>query len=108
MISIMARSTTRSNQQPDTLMQDRTRQDRRNLLHRTAGPYIEVKSGAFGSSDERPLYLPSNSGAKADIPEPPPGAMNEICAATRVVHVAAIYSITSSASASNLSGIVRP
>jgi hypothetical protein len=28
-----------------------------NLLQRTAGPYIGVKSGVFGSSDERPLYL---------------------------------------------------
>jgi hypothetical protein len=32
-----------SNRRPDTLMQDRISQDRRNLLHRTAGPYIRVK-----------------------------------------------------------------
>jgi serine protease inhibitor len=33
---------TSSNQRPDTLMQDRTLPDQRNLLHRTAGPYIGV------------------------------------------------------------------
>jgi len=43
-ISMMARSTTRSNRRPDTLMQDRICQIDENLLHRTAGPYIRVKS----------------------------------------------------------------
>ena len=43
LISMMARSTTRSNQRPDTLMQDRSPPDRRNFLQRTAGPYIRVK-----------------------------------------------------------------
>src|SRR6267143_2742784 len=39
----MARSTTRSNQRPDTLMQDRSPPVRRNHLQRTAGPYIRFK-----------------------------------------------------------------
>ena len=43
LISMMARSTTRSNRRPDTLMQDRICQIDENLLHRTAGPYIRVK-----------------------------------------------------------------
>jgi hypothetical protein len=33
---------TRSNQRPDTLMQDRKPTDRSNLLQRTAAPYIWV------------------------------------------------------------------
>src|SRR6516225_5412154 len=38
---MMARSTTRSNQRPDTLMQDRTSANSEKvLLQRTAGPYI--------------------------------------------------------------------
>jgi hypothetical protein len=41
---MMARSTTRSNQRPDTLMQDRICQIDESRLHRTAGPYIWVKS----------------------------------------------------------------
>jgi hypothetical protein len=41
----MAGSTMRSNQRPDTLMQDRSRQIDETLLRRTAGPYIWVKSG---------------------------------------------------------------
>jgi hypothetical protein len=40
----MARSQMRSNRRPDTLMQDRIRQIDENLLRRTAGPYIRVKS----------------------------------------------------------------
>jgi hypothetical protein len=40
---MMARSTTRSNQRPDTLMQDRRRQFDEIFLQRTAGPYIGVK-----------------------------------------------------------------
>jgi hypothetical protein len=40
LISMMARSQMRSNQRPDTLMQDRIRQIDENLLRRTAGPYI--------------------------------------------------------------------
>ena len=46
-ISMMARSTTRSNRRPDTLMQDRICQIDENLLHRTAGPYIRVKSSHY-------------------------------------------------------------
>src|SRR5947207_14189807 len=33
------------------------RQDRRNLLHRTAGPYIGVKLRPHGSALARPVYL---------------------------------------------------
>jgi hypothetical protein len=44
LISMMAGSTTRSNQRPDTLMQDRTSVPiDETLLQRTAGPYIRVK-----------------------------------------------------------------
>jgi hypothetical protein len=39
---MMARSTTCSNQRPDTLMQDRSPLSQRRLLQRTAGPYIRV------------------------------------------------------------------
>ena len=39
----MMAGSTCSNQRPDTLMQDRIARDRRNLLHRTAGPYIGSK-----------------------------------------------------------------
>ncbi|MEH2470088.1 hypothetical protein V1281_000663 [Nitrobacteraceae bacterium AZCC 2161] len=42
LISMMARSTTRSNQRPDTLMQDRSRQFDEIFLQRAAGPYIRV------------------------------------------------------------------
>jgi hypothetical protein len=45
LISMMAGSTNRYNQRPDTLMQDRTSPDRGNLLRRTAGPYIRVRRG---------------------------------------------------------------
>jgi hypothetical protein len=45
---MMARSTTRSNQRPDTLMQDRIYQIVEIFLHRTAGPYIRVNSGSQG------------------------------------------------------------
>src|SRR5262249_23012753 len=43
LISMMARSTTCSNQRPDTLMRDRICRIEENLLQRTAGPYIRVK-----------------------------------------------------------------
>ena len=43
LISMMAGSTTRSNQRPDTLMQDRHRQFDEIFLQRTAGPYIRVR-----------------------------------------------------------------
>src|SRR5262249_26515597 len=42
LISMMARSTTCSNQRPDTLMRDRICRIEENLLQRTAGPYIWV------------------------------------------------------------------
>jgi hypothetical protein len=53
---MMARSTTRSNQRPDTLMQDRHRQFDEIFLQRTAGPYIRVKSGPDGSKMPLPNY----------------------------------------------------
>ena len=40
LISMMARSTTRSKQRPNTLMQDRNCRIGENLLQRAAGPYI--------------------------------------------------------------------
>ena len=55
LISMVARSTTRSNQRPDTLMQDRIRQIRRNLLRCTAGPYMRVKPGPPALSATLPL-----------------------------------------------------
>jgi hypothetical protein len=42
LISMVARSTKRSNQRPDTLMQDRQPPNRKNFLRHTAGPYIRV------------------------------------------------------------------
>jgi hypothetical protein len=42
LISMVARSMTRSNQRPNTLMQDRSPPVRQRLLQRTAGPYIWV------------------------------------------------------------------
>ena len=39
---MMARSTTGSNQRPDTLMPDRIYRIDENLLQRTAGPYMWV------------------------------------------------------------------
>src|SRR5271154_6535510 len=48
---MMARSTTRSNHRPDTLMQDRSPLSRRSLLQRTAGPYIRV---SICLADHRP------------------------------------------------------
>ena len=51
LISMMAGSLKRSNQRPDTLMQDRSLPTRRRLLRRAAGPYIRVRSrhGESGS-----------------------------------------------------------
>jgi hypothetical protein len=46
----MARSTTHSNQRPDTLMQDRICQVDETLLQRTAGPYIRVNRVLVGTS----------------------------------------------------------
>src|SRR5215510_6075463 len=43
LISMMARSTTRSTQRPDTLMQDRSYRIDENLLQRAAGPYMRVR-----------------------------------------------------------------
>ena len=53
LIPMMARAR-RSNQRPDTLMQDRYRQLDEILLLRTAGPYIgSFATGPFGSSAAR-------------------------------------------------------
>src|SRR5262245_32290372 len=45
--TMVARSTARSNQRPDTLMQDRKPTDRPSLLQRTAAPYIRGMSGRY-------------------------------------------------------------
>jgi hypothetical protein len=51
---MVARSTARSNQRPDTLMQDRKPQTDESLLQRTAAPYIGVKDGPLLSRACRP------------------------------------------------------
>jgi hypothetical protein len=53
---MMARSTTRSNQRPDTLMQDRRRQFDEIFLQRAAGPYIGVKSAVLTVRPPLPVY----------------------------------------------------
>jgi len=53
---MMARSTTRSNLRPDTLMQDRRRQFDEIFLQRTAGPYMGVNCYRNGVSALSPLY----------------------------------------------------
>ena len=53
---MMARSTTRSNLRPDTLMQDRRRQFDEILLQRTAGPYNRVKTGSGHARTACPFY----------------------------------------------------
>src|SRR5882724_1889945 len=53
---MMARSTTRSNLRPDTLMQDRRRQFDEIFLQRTAGPYIGVKSAVLIIGRPLPIY----------------------------------------------------
>jgi hypothetical protein len=62
---MMARSKC-SNQRPDTLMQDRSPPARRNLLQRTAGPYIGVKSA--GLTPHRPLPVYPNQRRLSDRP----------------------------------------
>ena len=51
---MMARSTNRSNQRPDTLMQDRNTTSP-NLLRRTAGPYIGSIAVILDATRTRPL-----------------------------------------------------
>jgi hypothetical protein len=55
----MARSTMRSNQRPDTLMQDRICRIDENLSQRTAGPYIRVKPCRKRSLRSGPLLIGS-------------------------------------------------
>jgi hypothetical protein len=52
---MMARSTKRSNQRPDTLMQDRRRQFDEIFLQRAAGPYIRVKSAILTAGQPLPI-----------------------------------------------------
>src|SRR5262245_53939092 len=66
LISMMARSPNRSNQRPDTLMQDRKPPDRRNLSRRTAGPYIRVISAVPDTSVASPLRLGEERGHAED------------------------------------------
>jgi hypothetical protein len=56
LISMMARSTTCSNQRPDTLMQDRIRRIDEDLLRRTAGPYIRVMTDKTQSEHNESGY----------------------------------------------------
>src|SRR5476649_2872834 len=58
---MMARSTTRSNQRPDTLMQDRHRQFDEIFLQRTAGPYIRVNRAGLTSRRPLPFYHPQST-----------------------------------------------
>jgi hypothetical protein len=55
LISIMARRSTRSNQKPDTLMQDRT-SARSTNCDLTAGPYIWVRTVELVPVATLPLY----------------------------------------------------
>ena len=52
----MMAGSARSNQRPDTLMQDRRRQFDEIFLQRTAGPYIRVKGGPWRVLERCPLY----------------------------------------------------
>jgi len=56
LISMMARSTTCSNQRPDTLMRDRICRIEENLLQRTAGPYIRVMIDRTQSEHNRSAF----------------------------------------------------
>ena len=56
---MMAGSTKRSKQRPDTLMQDRNRQLDENLLQRTAGPYIRVRSDKTQSEHNESAFTPT-------------------------------------------------
>src|SRR4029077_10404579 len=53
---MMARSTTRSNQRPDKLMQDRRRQFDEIFLQRTAGPYIRVNRVGSAVGQRLPVF----------------------------------------------------
>src|SRR4029077_1354284 len=54
---MMARSTPRSKQRPDTLTQDRICRIDENLLQRTAGPYIWVNRVILNEGWPLPVYL---------------------------------------------------
>src|SRR5450432_2053280 len=62
-------STTRSNQRPDTLMQDRSPPAWRNHLQRTAGPYIRVKLGPRIAAEL--VRSPAHSGPTVKAPARP-------------------------------------
>src|ERR1700686_4714076 len=64
---MMARSTTRSNQRPDTLMQDRHRQFDEIFLQRTAGPYIRVNRVTLAVSRSLPVYTQLRTCRRAAI-----------------------------------------
>jgi hypothetical protein len=58
LISLLAGSTTSSNQRPDILMQDRKPTDRlKHLLRRTAGPYIRAIPVVSGICPASPVNL---------------------------------------------------
>ena len=61
---MMARSINRSNQRPDTLMQDR-KPDRRNFLRRTAGPYSRANNRHMRCSKIGAYSITSSASAKS-------------------------------------------
>ena len=68
LISMMARSTTCSNQRPDTLMRDRICRIEENLLQRTAGPYIRVRTDKTQSEhNESSVHLLADIGANIGL-----------------------------------------
>src|SRR3984957_3351022 len=80
LISMMARSTTRSNQRPDTLMQDHHRQFDEIFLQRTAGPYIGVKSTTLTVRRLLPIFPRKQTSLNA-------AAMSQACRCERAVAI---------------------
>src|SRR3974390_3734055 len=79
----MMAGSTCSNQRPDTLMQGRIASDRRNLLHRTAGPYIgsRVRISPDEGSDADRRNAPKPDANSTDwwisMNQPRGGSLNE-------------------------------
>jgi hypothetical protein len=103
----MARSITRSNQKPDTLMQDRIARIRPNLLHRTAGPYKRVSSLHYrvaASLSASPQLAESIRVAKGFRVVP----IGDLSRCGNVGGQTYGYSMTSSVMASTPGGMLRP
>src|SRR5271170_1731302 len=66
---MMARSTTRSNHRPDTLMQDRLPPDRQRLLQRTAGPYIATHGRTIHVGQTRRFEAAPSTSALPPTPD---------------------------------------